>query len=131
MFDYRRKLTKFHLLLLCFTVLNGCSTNRTWLILNNGDKGKIGSKTRLSSYSKKLRKNIPCAKYKISKIEKKSRKVEKVYHNYISSSPTTNSAGSSISGSGFSGIGSAQKSQKPIYDTQMEDWYEYSYECQK
>jgi hypothetical protein len=118
------------LVILAILTITACSSQKVWKIDHQGRQGTIASTHKLPRYSSELRKMIPCQNYTIGNIEEKSQYVERVYQNYITSSPTTVNTNSSLHDPMNNNSGAAVSSKTPIFDQTKEVWYEYSYTCE-
>ena len=119
----------FLIFILNLSFITSCSSQKVWLIKKETGSGIVASNKRLPIYSKHLRKKIPCPSFSISRVEKKSQHVEKVYRHYLSSSPATVGTTSSLHDPMNNNSGSAIASNRVLFDEKKETWYEYSYSC--
>ena len=115
--------------LILLFILSSCASQKIWTIKKQADSGIIATTKKLPSYSKLIRKKIPCYPYRILDIQQKSHYVEKVYRNYLSSSPATVGTASSLHDPLNNNTGSAIASSTPIFNKKKETWYEYKYSC--
>jgi hypothetical protein len=111
-----------------FVVLCTSCAHNAWHLKQDPKGGVIGYFEKKIK-TKKVLAMIPCIPYKVVKRERKSRKVDKVYASYISSSPITGGYGNSIHGSNSSN-GSTYSPSTPIIDNQKEYWVELTYKCE-
>lgn len=112
---------------LSLLIMASCSRSKVWSIEHRKDGGRLAYQGDSKDLEKKISKEIPCKPYKITQVNKRSQVVEKVYNNYVTSSPATNS------GPGFGPAtgGSAVHQRTPIFDQQREEYKEIEYICLK
>ena len=122
-----KSLNFLSLVLIC--LIFGCASKKVWQISHKGRSGVVAASEKLPRYHPELKKLIPCPDFTINSIEPKSRMTEKVYRQYVTSSPNTVGTNSSLHDPMNNNKGSATLANREIFDVAKETWYEYNYTC--